>query len=437
MILTIKQHIHLLQQHLLGLRNKEVHKRREQKIDPREHVKGVKAAVIEEGGEKLLHNGVGDVLGLGRHPHGLGADVHGEDLGGPDPDGGAPGGLVEEDEDEEDGDDADAGAVGFGAAGEGRGLGFYRGGDDHADAHADAADDEEEFAAEAVDGPGGVEGEEDAEGGVEGVDQADLGGFFAPDFLVDFGRVRVERALAGDLLARVEDEGEEETFAHGTVFPERRVGRGDGFLFEFEGFADHQDLVFDLLLRVADPAEAGACGVDVVALLDVPSRGAGDGREENDDDDRDEHLKYHDQLPVPFAQGFRVPRCSVIDPEADERPDRVKELPKGHDLAADFGRSKLADVNWPRGCVWCQRLRFHSRNLEEEEHTQRNALANTNDHSATDEAAQIAPWGKGLHEGCNNGEEATDAHAYLSAKEVGNRPTHEPSSKNGTDCVCC
>lgn len=55
----------------------------------------------EESWEELVHNKVGDVLGLRRHADSLSTNVHGEHFGGPDPDGGTPRGLVEEDEEEE------------------------------------------------------------------------------------------------------------------------------------------------------------------------------------------------------------------------------------------------------------------------------------------------------------------------------------------------
>ena len=224
MIDPVEQNIHLLERDLLRLRNEKPHKRREQEIDPGKHIERVEPAVIQERREKLLHDRVGDVLGLRRHADGLRAHVHAEHLGRPDPDGRAPAGLVEEDEEEEERDDADAGRVALGPARIRRCLSLDRRHDDHAQAHAQAADDQEEFAPEAVDCPRGVEGENDAKGRVEGVDERDFGGLFAPDFLVDFRAVCVEAALAGGLLPGVKDEGEEETFADGPVFPERGIG---------------------------------------------------------------------------------------------------------------------------------------------------------------------------------------------------------------------
>lgn len=48
--------------------------------------------------------------------------------------------------------------------------------DQHADRHADRADDEQGLAPEAVNGPHGVEREEDPEGRVQRVDQRDRAG---------------------------------------------------------------------------------------------------------------------------------------------------------------------------------------------------------------------------------------------------------------------
>jgi hypothetical protein len=167
----------------------------------------------------LVHNKVGDVLRLRSHADRLGTDVHGEHLGGPDPDRSAPRRLVEEDEEEEQEDDRDGHGMRLGASGQSRSLRFHRCDDQHAKRHADAADDEEEAPAETVDGPGGVEREQDSEGGVESVDQGDGGGALE-DFLVDLGGVAVERALAGDLLAGVDDKRKGKTLAHGRILPE-------------------------------------------------------------------------------------------------------------------------------------------------------------------------------------------------------------------------
>ena len=94
MIIASKQPIHLLQHDQLGLREKQPHEQRQPEIDAREHVEGVEAAVLQEDGEELLADQVGDVLGLRGHADGLGAHVDGEDLRGVDPDCGAPGGFV-------------------------------------------------------------------------------------------------------------------------------------------------------------------------------------------------------------------------------------------------------------------------------------------------------------------------------------------------------
>ena len=80
-----EQSVDFLQTDLFGLGDHEPDEDGEQEVDAREHVEGVEAALVEEGGEELLDDRVGDVLGLRGHADGLGAHVHAEDLGRPDP----------------------------------------------------------------------------------------------------------------------------------------------------------------------------------------------------------------------------------------------------------------------------------------------------------------------------------------------------------------
>ena len=93
-VAATEQNINLFHGNLLGLGDEEPDKEGEQEVDAGEHVEGVEAAVLQEGGKELLEDGVGDVLGLRGHTDGLSADVHGEDFGGPNPDGRSPGWLV-------------------------------------------------------------------------------------------------------------------------------------------------------------------------------------------------------------------------------------------------------------------------------------------------------------------------------------------------------
>jgi len=94
MVRTTKQCIHLLEADLLCLRDEEPHERREQDVDACEEVEHEEAAVVEEDGEELLHDGVDDVLGLRAHADSLRTYVHGEDFRGIDPHGSTPGRLV-------------------------------------------------------------------------------------------------------------------------------------------------------------------------------------------------------------------------------------------------------------------------------------------------------------------------------------------------------
>lgn len=85
MVGAAEQHVGLLERDLLGFGHEEPDEGSEHATDACEHVEGVKATVVEEGREKLLHDGVGDVLRLRGHADSLRAHIHGEDFGGPDP----------------------------------------------------------------------------------------------------------------------------------------------------------------------------------------------------------------------------------------------------------------------------------------------------------------------------------------------------------------
>lgn len=224
--------------------------------------------------------------------------------------------LTEKGEEEHQKHNGNADGLGLGGHAiddDGWGLRLDGGGDDHAKTHANCADDEKRLAAEAVDGPGGVEREDDAEGGVEGVDEGNLRGT-GEDFLVDLGGIGVERALTGNLLTGVDDESEQQTLAHRWILPQRGVARRDGLLLELERLTDHQELVFDVLLRVADAAERGARSINIVALLDVPTRGLGNEPELGEDKDGHQELEDDNHAPVPLAEAGLVLLAGKVDP---------------------------------------------------------------------------------------------------------------------------
>ena len=232
-------------------------------------------------------------------------------------------------------------------------MGDDRGDDEHADTHADGSGDEQELAAKAIDGPSGVESEQNTECSVEGVNESNGRGV-GEDLLVDNGRVGVEGTLAGDLLTGVEDKGEQQTLAHGAILPEGRVGRGDGFLFELESFTDLEDFVLDFFFGVADLSETGAGLLDSAATLYVPTGSLWDEPDLGNNEDRHEDLEYDDHLPVPLAEGLDVLCASIVDPVAtfpsarsvkivvvqsdlrNETSDTVESLPEGHDLSSNL-----------------------------------------------------------------------------------------------------
>lgn len=234
-----KQNINLLERHLLRFGDEEVDVGPEDDVHAHEEEEALEARAGEELGEELLEDGVGDVLHLGAHADGLGADVHAEDLGRPHPDGGAPGRFVEEGEEEEEEDDGGAHGLRLGVAVTVGGRGEADDGDDeHAGCHADGADDEQPATAVAVRGPHGVEGEEDAKRGVERIDEVDgLGA--RPDVAVDGRGIAVERALPGELLTDVEETGEEDALPYRGVTEQGGVaGAPDGLLLVLDGAAN-------------------------------------------------------------------------------------------------------------------------------------------------------------------------------------------------------
>jgi hypothetical protein len=176
------------------------------------------------------------------------------------------------------------------------------------------------------------------------------------DLLVDLGGVAVEGALAGDLLAGVDDKRKAETLAHGRILPEGRVRRRDGFFLELDRLADHEEFVCNVLLGVAHAGKRLA-GALQFSLLDVPAWGFGDERCLRDDEDGHEQLEYDDHLPVPLAEASAagdVFLATIVYPDldlsafvavhsdmlvvltADERADTVESLPQRHDLATNL-----------------------------------------------------------------------------------------------------
>lgn len=83
----------------------------------------------------------------------------------------------------------------------------------------------------------------------------------------------------------------------------------------------------------------------VCERYDLPTRTTRHGWENCDDQNGDQELEDDDQLPVPFTQSVNVLGAGVVDPEADERSNRVEHLPERHDLAPDLWRSQLPDVD--------------------------------------------------------------------------------------------
>jgi hypothetical protein len=80
--------------------------------------------------------------------------------------------------------------------------------------------------------------------------------------------------------------------------------------------------------------------ISFLVVDDLPTRANRHCRKKCEDQNRDQELEDDDQLPIPFTQLLNVLGASVVDPEADERSNRVEHLPEGHDLAADLWRRR-------------------------------------------------------------------------------------------------
>lgn len=347
---SAKEDVHLLKRHHLGLGNQKVDEDDEQEIDGHEEEEALEARVVKEQREELVEDGLGDVLCLRAHTHGLGTHIHTEDFGGPDPGCGTPGWLVEEDEEEEQEHNGDA--DGLRLARGARSSETNSADAKHANTHAQGADHEHPATAEAVDGPGSVESEQDTTGGVQGVDQVDSRGGF-PHLFVDGAGVGVERALAGELLADVEGKGQVETLANGRVLEQRSVARADGLLLVLQGLADNSEFFFDHGLGLTDAAQGAAGALDVALLLDVPTRCLGHEGKQNNDNDRDEDLEDHNHAPVPLAQILAVQTAGIVDPVGDESAHGIESLPECHDQTTDLWWGHLTDVH--RTSSWVNR----------------------------------------------------------------------------------
>lgn len=74
----------------LGFWDQEEHKHGKTDIHRHEEKQALEALVVEEDGEELREDRVGDILHLRTHTNRLGTNIDREDLGSPDPDSGTP-----------------------------------------------------------------------------------------------------------------------------------------------------------------------------------------------------------------------------------------------------------------------------------------------------------------------------------------------------------
>ena len=71
-----EQDVDLLERDLLGLGDEEPDEDKEDNVHAHEEEEALETDVVEESREELVEDGIGDVLRLRAHTHGLGADVH-------------------------------------------------------------------------------------------------------------------------------------------------------------------------------------------------------------------------------------------------------------------------------------------------------------------------------------------------------------------------
>jgi len=186
MIGASEENIHFFKRYFLGLRDEEEDEDGEENINASEEKEGVETTIVQESWEELLQDGVGYVLHLRAHTHSLCAHIHGKNFSGPNPYGGSPRWLVEEDKEEEKEYNGDGNWFRLATISGIRGTDSNSRNNDHANSHAQGTDNEQELAAEAIDSPDGVGSEEDSKGSVESVDQGD-GACAFEDLLVDLG----------------------------------------------------------------------------------------------------------------------------------------------------------------------------------------------------------------------------------------------------------
>lgn len=110
-----------------------------------------------------------------------------------------------------------------------------------------------------------------------------------------------------------------------------------------------------------------------------------------DDDDWNEHLKYHNHLPAPLAEGDLVLSTGVVDPVGNERTNGVEQLPERHDFATDFGWCDFSNVNRTSG--------------------KGDTLTDSDQNSSEDEDTQSVVRCESLHKGGDDRDQTSYSHS--------------------------
>jgi hypothetical protein len=67
--------------------------------------------------------------------------------------------------------------------------------------------------------------------------------------------------------------------------------------------------------------------------------------------------------------------------------------------------------------------------------TQSKTLANTNDHTTSDEDADVSTRRKRLHECCDNDKSSSNGHSNTTPSIISKGTSHEETGYNSTDCI--
>jgi hypothetical protein len=108
------------------------------------------------------------------------------------------------------------------------------------------------------------------------------------------------------------------------------------FLLCVADFAKGSTSLFDVVSSADEPEVCQYCLKATIEILFLPTRAAWDSWQEDENHDWNKKLEDDNKLPIPLAQTCNVLGATKVDPEADERSNRVEHLPESHDLTTNL-----------------------------------------------------------------------------------------------------